>query len=226
MVDLSVSKSDGISSVNADGITIYTVRVTNNGPSSVAAAILTDAVATGLTKTSVICSATPGRCLTPPSVAQLESGNFGLPNLAAGNYYEILIATTITAFAGSVTNTATVATPPGTSDSTPVNNSASDTDSVMPPVPTPTPSPLPIVTVSGQVLTPSGLGIRNAVVKISDSREVRQTATTNSFGVYTFNNVRSGETYFVSVSSKRYRFATRSLSVSGNLSNIDFIGLE
>src|SRR5205814_2328930 len=71
--DLALSKDDGVTSVNAGGSTVYTVRVTNNGPSSVTGAVLTDAAATGLSKTAVACSGTPGQCTlaTTPTVAQL-----------------------------------------------------------------------------------------------------------------------------------------------------------
>lgn len=80
--------------------------------------------------------------------------------------------------------------------------------------------------ISGRVVTPEGLGLRNAIVGLTDSQGVRQTATTSSFGFYTFNGIRPGEDYVAGVSSKRYRFAARTLSVSGDLSNIDFTGLE
>jgi uncharacterized delta-60 repeat protein len=80
--------------------------------------------------------------------------------------------------------------------------------------------------VTGKVSTPGGLGIRNAVVALTDPQGVRQTATTSSFGVFTFNNVATGQTYIISVSSKRYRFAARSLPVNENLTNVDFVGLE
>jgi len=84
----------------------------------------------------------------------------------------------------------------------------------------------PGVQVSGRVTTPTGLGLRNAVVALTDSQGVRRTATTSSFGNYTFENVRSGENYIIGVSSKRYRFAARTMLVNGSLSNVDFIGLE
>ena len=84
----------------------------------------------------------------------------------------------------------------------------------------------PLVSVSGRVMTPTGLGLRNAIVALTDSQGVRRTATTSSFGVYSFDNVRPGETYLIGVSSKRYRFASQSLLVNGNLTNVDFVGLE
>ena len=40
-----------------------------------------DPVATGLTKTAVACSATPGQCVAAPTIPQLEGG-FALPLLA------------------------------------------------------------------------------------------------------------------------------------------------
>src|SRR4029079_6933312 len=83
--DLSITKNDGVTSVNSGTSTTYTVRVTNNGPSSVTGAILKDASPAGLTKTAVVCSATPGQCSvgTTPTITQLESaGGFALPTLA------------------------------------------------------------------------------------------------------------------------------------------------
>lgn len=92
---------------------------------------------------------------------------------------------------------------------------------------TPTPTPTPSgTTISGRVTTPSGLGLRNAIVALTDSQGVRRTATTSTFGFFSFENVLTGQTYVIGVSSKRYRFAARSLLVNGILTNVDFIGLE
>ncbi|MFT3744439.1 MAG: carboxypeptidase regulatory-like domain-containing protein [Pyrinomonadaceae bacterium] len=81
-------------------------------------------------------------------------------------------------------------------------------------------------TISGRVFTPSGQGLRNAIVSLTDAQGTRRTATTSSFGVYGFDNVSAGQTYTLSVSSKRYRFAPKILTANDNLSNVDFIGLE
>jgi uncharacterized repeat protein (TIGR01451 family) len=128
--DLSITKDDGVTNVNPGASINYTVRVTNNGPSSVTGATLNDPVASGLSKTAVICSSTPGQCVAPPTVAELESGTFTLPTLNSGQFYEITISTTVTAISGNVTNTATVTAPSGITDPTPGNNSMSDTDTV------------------------------------------------------------------------------------------------
>ena len=86
--------------------------------------------------------------------------------------------------------------------------------------------PPTFATISGRVTTPTGLGLRNAIVVMTDPQGIRGTATTSSFGVFTFNTVPTGMLYILSVSTKRYRFAAQSITVNGNLSNVDFVGLE
>ena len=83
-----------------------------------------------------------------------------------------------------------------------------------------------ITTVSGKVTTPSGLGLRNATVTLTDSFGIRQTATTSSFGIFSFNSVIMGSSYTLSVSSKRYRFSPMTLTITGPLSGIELVGLE
>ncbi len=82
------------------------------------------------------------------------------------------------------------------------------------------------VSVSGRVTTPGGQNLRNAVVSMIDSAGVRRTATTSSFGLYSFDEVRTGETYTMTVASKRYRFTPRILQIDSSLANVDFVGLE
>jgi len=84
----------------------------------------------------------------------------------------------------------------------------------------------PSVSVSGRVTTPSGLNLRNAVVGMTDSAGIKRTAVTSSFGIYSFDNVLPGDTYIIGVSSKRYRFAARTMLITDNLTNVDFVGLE
>jgi hypothetical protein len=110
--------------------------------------------------------------------------------------------------------------------------SPSPTPSVTPtPVPsvTPTPSPSPtpsVVSVEGRVFTPAGLGIRNAVVRLTDSVGNVRIATTSSFGFYSFTNIPAGAEYTLSVQNKRYRFAPRIEFLTMSLTNVDFFGLE
>jgi uncharacterized repeat protein (TIGR01451 family) len=129
--NFAVTKSDGIASISSGSSTTYTIVVTNNGPATVAGAVLTDAAATGITKTSVACASTPGQCTggTTPTIAQLEAG-YALPSLASGETYRLSLTATVTATSGSVSNTATIAVPVGVTDGTSSNNTATDTDTV------------------------------------------------------------------------------------------------
>lgn len=87
-------------------------------------------------------------------------------------------------------------------------------------------APPPPVTVSGRVTTPAGLNLRNATVVLTDPQGVRRTATTSSFGIFTFNDVQTGIEYIISVSSKRYRFAPRNRIITSAIGDLDFVGLE
>ena len=96
--DFSITKTNGVSSLISGTSTIYTIRATNSGPAGATGAILSDPAVTGLNKTAVACSAAVGnKCVTAPSVAQLEGGTFALPALAAGEFYEITVTATVTA---------------------------------------------------------------------------------------------------------------------------------
>ncbi|MFT3743607.1 MAG: carboxypeptidase-like regulatory domain-containing protein [Pyrinomonadaceae bacterium] len=99
------------------------------------------------------------------------------------------------------------------------------------PTPTPTPSPTPTptpttFTVSGRVLTPSGIGIRNVQVSLFDPQNVQRIAVTSSLGTYSFDQLQPGAQYTLTVTSKRYRFAPLVVQMSSNLSNVDLIGLQ
>lgn len=82
------------------------------------------------------------------------------------------------------------------------------------------------VTVGGRVTTPAGQNLRNAIVNLIDSTGARRVATTSSFGLYSFSNVATGQTYTFTITSKRYRFTPRVIDVNGAISNLDFVGLE
>lgn len=84
----------------------------------------------------------------------------------------------------------------------------------------------PRVTISGRVTTPSGIGLRNAIVSIINPQGFRRTATTSSFGLYSFSNVSGGAPHTLTVASKRYRFTPQIITATSNRSNVDFVGLE
>ncbi|MFL6374027.1 MAG: beta strand repeat-containing protein [Pyrinomonadaceae bacterium] len=79
------------------------------------------------------------------------------------------------------------------------------------------------VSVTGRVLTSSGQGIRGAYVVMTDEHGVTRTALTSAFGYYSFTDVASGQQYSMAVSSRRYSFRPRALSVVDALAEVDFI---
>jgi hypothetical protein len=79
------------------------------------------------------------------------------------------------------------------------------------------------VSISGLVALSSGQGLRNAEVYLQDAAGNRQVAITSTFGYFEFNNVESGQTYVIGVSSKRYHFDARSITIADNLTDVNFI---
>ncbi len=65
-----------------------------------------------------------------------------------------------------------------------------------------------------------------ATVTIVDQTGFARTVTTSSFGYYNFDDIASGATYTIGVASRQYRFASRTLKVADNLTDVDFVGLE
>jgi subtilisin len=78
------------------------------------------------------------------------------------------------------------------------------------------------VGVGGRVTTADGFGVANAQVMMTDQSGARRTALTSAFGYYFFENVRAGETYIFEISHKRLTFAPRAISVSEDLTELNF----
>jgi hypothetical protein len=111
----------------------YTVVVSNNGPSAADGARLTDPAVTGLTVTGVSCGSAANGAVCPSSgntVADLQGAGIVIPTLPSGGSLAFSIAATIISNGGSLTNTATIAPPSGTTDPVSSSNTAHDTDNV------------------------------------------------------------------------------------------------
>lgn len=81
-------------------------------------------------------------------------------------------------------------------------------------------------TVSGRVLSANGRGIYNATLRLSGGNLVgTKYAQTNPFGYYRFQDLDVGQTYVLSVGSKRYTFAnpTRIISLNEELTDANFM---
>ncbi|HKP69285.1 MAG TPA: carboxypeptidase-like regulatory domain-containing protein [Pyrinomonadaceae bacterium] len=82
------------------------------------------------------------------------------------------------------------------------------------------------VALSGRAVTPEGVGIGYAYVTLSGGTltEPRR-ALTNPFGFFSFDNVPSGATYLMEITSKRYAFEqpSRTINVEDSISDIEFV---
>jgi Carboxypeptidase regulatory-like domain len=75
--------------------------------------------------------------------------------------------------------------------------------------------------VRGRLLTPTGRGLSNAYVVLTDtnSGQVRYARST-SLGYFNFNNLESGDFYVLSVQSKRYQFNNQSFTLNENIDDL------
>jgi hypothetical protein len=78
-------------------------------------------------------------------------------------------------------------------------------------------------TISGRVLTSKGRGLPGVMVVLTNQNGEVKSAMTNPSGIYRFVDIEVGENYFISVKSKRYVFATRSVFFTEELTDIDFM---
>ncbi|HLM00846.1 MAG TPA: carboxypeptidase-like regulatory domain-containing protein, partial [Pyrinomonadaceae bacterium] len=79
------------------------------------------------------------------------------------------------------------------------------------------------VSISGQVLTATGQSVPNARVFLTDNLGVKRAAISNGFGYYSFESVTVGETYVLSVVSKRYTFTPQAVNVNEELTALNLI---
>ena len=63
-------------------------------------------------------------------------------------------------------------------------------------------------------------------VSMTDSNGVVRTATTSSFGLFSFDNIATGNTYTMRILSRLYRYAPQIVQVNSNLTLPDFVGLD
>lgn len=127
--DLAISKTDNATTVTAGNQVSYTIIVTNNGPSMVTDATVTDTLPAQLTNATWACTAAPGASCG--SVSGTGSINAKV-TLAANTTATFTLTATIANNAiGTLSNTATITVPPGATDPTPGNNSATDTNTVV-----------------------------------------------------------------------------------------------
>src|SRR5438552_3043225 len=130
LADLSITKTDGQATAGAGNPVTYTIAVTNAGPNLVTGAIVTDPFPAALTTMTWTCTASAGSSCGAPS----GSGNINqIVNLISGSTVTFTATGTLSINAsGTLSNTATVTPPGGITDPNLANNSATDTDTIIP----------------------------------------------------------------------------------------------
>ncbi len=128
IANLGITKTDGQTRVIPGQALTYTVVVSNAGPSAAANATVADTFPASLTGVTWTCAGASGGSCTTASGSGNINNTVTLPSGGTATF--TANATVAGAATGSIANTATVAAPAGTSDPTPGNNSASDTDTV------------------------------------------------------------------------------------------------
>jgi uncharacterized repeat protein (TIGR01451 family) len=124
--DLSITKTDGVTTATPGGSVTYTITASNSGPSNATGATVADTFPASLTCTWTCAGAGGGTCTAA------GSGNLNdTVNLPSGGSVTYTASCTLSAAAtGTLSNTATVTAPAGVTDPAPGNNSATDTDTV------------------------------------------------------------------------------------------------
>lgn len=81
------------------------------------------------------------------------------------------------------------------------------------------------VSVSGRVITQTGSGVNQVIVRLIALSGETKTILSSSLGYYRFTDVQVGETYIISVESKRYTFSQPMVvrTVLEEISDLNFI---
>ena len=124
--DLTITKTDGVTTATPGGAVTYTITAANSGPANAPGAMVADTFPAALTCTWT-CGGTGGGACTAAGAGNIAD----LVDLPAGGSVTYTASCTISAAAsGSLVNTATVTAPAGVTDTASGNNSATDTDSL------------------------------------------------------------------------------------------------
>jgi len=123
--DLSVTKTDGVTSVNQGGTVTYTIVVSNAGPSAVTGATVSDGFPAQLSGVSWTCAPSAGAACPASGTGDIATSAVDLPNGGTATFTASGAATGT----GTLSNTATVTAPAGVNDPA-GNNSATDDNTV------------------------------------------------------------------------------------------------
>ncbi|WP_295816922.1 GEVED domain-containing protein [uncultured Deinococcus sp.] len=128
--DLSITKTDGVTTFRAGVTLTYTVVVSNAGPSNASAVTVSDPLPSGIPAGSMTYSAAvSGGATTSVSGTQTGALSDTVAVPVGGTVtYTVTVVVPMTYTGTTVVNTATVTAPGGTTDPGTGNNTATDTD--------------------------------------------------------------------------------------------------
>lgn len=151
--DLSITKTDGISSVTAGNTVTYTITASNAGPGATTATVA-DTFPASLSAISWTCVGAGGGTCTASGSGNIADA-VSLPSGASVTY--TATATLAISATGTLSNTATVAG--AVTDPNPANNSATDTDTII--------AAIPNLSINDVVVTEGNSGTTNATFTVS-----------------------------------------------------------
>ena len=132
--DLQITKDDGVTTYSPGSTVLYTVIVLNNGASNVVGAVINDAIPAQIVTWSWTCAAQTGGAAGCDSSINSNAGFTDAVNLPAGASITYSVSANVSGTAtGDLINTASISVPVGYTDPNPANNSATDTDTFVPP---------------------------------------------------------------------------------------------
>ena len=171
--DLRITKTDHVTGTAPGGLLLYTLVVTNTGPSAVTGARVVDPVPTALTGVTWTCTASPGsRC----PAAGTGAIDVTVDLLAGGTATFTILATVDPAATGTLVNQATVTGPPGTVDPDGSNNTATEPTEILP-IPISTTADLTLVKTNGVSSTVPGATVQYTLVVRNNGPDAVQGAT-------------------------------------------------
>ncbi|HEX8266603.1 MAG TPA: hypothetical protein VF596_14450, partial [Pyrinomonadaceae bacterium] len=65
--------------------------------------------------------------------------------------------------------------------------------------------------------------LKNAQVRLTTADGTTRTVMSSAFGYYRFTDIQAGQTVTIEILSKRYGFQARTVNVSGDASDLNFI---
>ena len=78
------------------------------------------------------------------------------------------------------------------------------------------------VSIGGRIFSGKDAPVSNARVTLTGANGQIQTSITNFFGYYRFEEIAAGETYILTVTHKRYNFTPQIVSVTEDLTELNF----